>query len=120
MNKNYWKNLLAAALLCALAWLAAPAATAAFETKGEDKTGQNCERIDSPGSSTFGKCENVCAGKEVTRDALNNRWVCKARLRPSDTVRPPKGGGTVFEKAPVPAPKNPRPGGGKTRKPQGA
>ena len=56
-----------------------PPNVAAFErVTGQDKAGKNCERIDTPGSSTFGKCENVCKDKEVTRDAPNNRWVCKA------------------------------------------
>lgn len=51
----------------------------AFEKKlGQDVAGKNCERIDTPESSTFGKCENVCKDKEVTRDAVNDRWVCKA------------------------------------------
>jgi hypothetical protein len=56
-----------------------PQSATAFErVVGQDKTGKNCERIDTPGSSTFGKCESVCKDKEITRDALNNRWVCKA------------------------------------------
>ncbi|MCI0389198.1 MAG: hypothetical protein MOB07_10615 [Acidobacteria bacterium] len=56
-----------------------PASALAFEKKvGQDVAGKNCERIDTPESSTFGKCENVCKDKEVTRDAPNNRWVCKA------------------------------------------
>ena len=102
MKQNYRKKLLTivgVALCCAATWLGATAASAAFTTKGEDKTGQNCELIGSSGSSTFGKCESVCAGKEVTRDAINNRWVCKARIRPSDTVRPPKSGGVYHEPA---------------------
>ena len=56
-----------------------PAAVLAFEKKqGQDVSGKNCERKDTSESSTFGKCENVCKDKEVTRDAENNRWVCKA------------------------------------------
>ena len=119
MQQNYKKKLLAivvGALFCAATWLDAPATSAAFTTKGEDKSGQNCERIDSPGSSTFGKCENVCSGKEVTRDAINNRWVCRARMRPSDTVRPPKSGG-VFNTSPNPT-ATPVRSGGKTGKVQ--
>jgi hypothetical protein len=113
MKQNHWKTLLSSAgvaLICAAAWLGAPATSAAFTTKGEDKSGQNCELIGSSGSSTFGKCENVCSGKEVTRDAINNRWVCRARMRPSDTVRPPKSGG-VFNQAPRPTATPVRPGG---------
>jgi hypothetical protein len=54
-------------------------AAMAFEKKtGQDVRGKECERIDTAESSTFGKCENVCKDKEVTRDAPNNRWVCKA------------------------------------------
>jgi len=46
--------------------------------KGQDKKGQKCERQEKNGS-TFGNCESptICKDKEVTRDALNNRWVCK-------------------------------------------
>ena len=46
--------------------------------KGEDKKGQRCERQEKNGGSTFGRCENVCKGKFVKRDAENNRWVCAA------------------------------------------
>ncbi len=54
-------------------------AAMAFEKKtGQDVKGKECERVDTSESSTFGKCENVCKDKEVTRDAPNNRWVCKA------------------------------------------
>jgi hypothetical protein len=56
-----------------------PAAVLAFDKKlGQDVSGKNCERKDTSESSTFGKCENVCKDKEVTRDAANNRWVCNA------------------------------------------
>jgi len=56
-----------------------PISALAFEKiLGQAVAGKNCERIDTPESSTFGKCENVCKDKEVTRDAENNRWVCKA------------------------------------------
>src|SRR5689334_17878589 len=70
-----------AILLCTATLLSpsAPLAAFAFEkVQGQDKTGKNCERVDTAGSSTFGKCESVCKGKDVTRDAPNNRWVCKA------------------------------------------
>jgi hypothetical protein len=70
-----------AILLCTAALLSpsAPLTAFAFEqVQGQDKTGKNCERVDTAGSSTFGKCESVCKGKDVTRDAPNNRWVCKA------------------------------------------
>ncbi len=70
-----------AGLLCASALISSqsPAGVLAFEKKlGQDVAGKNCERIDTAESSTFGKCENVCKDKEVTRDAPNNRWVCKA------------------------------------------
>ena len=96
-----------AALLCAAALISSQSQTAvlAFEKiQGQDKTGKNCERIDTAESSTFGKCENVCKDKEVTRDAENNRWVCKA----SKTVvsRPPVGrvpvGGKFEEVSPTP------------------
>ena len=73
--------LLAAALLGAATLFSSPAPSAAWafeRVQGQDKAGKNCERIDTPGSSTFGKCENVCKDKEITRDAPNNRWVCKA------------------------------------------
>jgi len=71
-----------------------PMSALAFEKKlGQDVAGKNCERIDTPESSTFGKCENVCKDKEVTRDAANNRWVCKASKA---LVRRPR-----FENAPV-------------------
>ena len=68
----------AALLFCAATSLTTTQQTAAFESvKGEDKTGKKCERKDTPGSSTFGNCETICKGKDVVRDALNNRWVCK-------------------------------------------
>src|SRR5262245_33338310 len=73
--------IIGAVLLSAAALISpqSPASALAFEKKqGQDVAGKNCERIDTPGSSTFGKCENVCKDKEVTRDAPNNRWVCKA------------------------------------------
>ena len=72
---------LSSGLLCAVTLISSQSSLSVFafeKVQGQDKTGKNCERIDSPGSSTFGKCENVCKDKEVTRDAPNNRWVCKA------------------------------------------
>jgi hypothetical protein len=68
-------------LLSAAALISAPShiTALAFEKiQGQDKTGKNCERKDTAESSTFGRCENVCKDKEVTRDAENNRWVCSA------------------------------------------
>lgn len=53
---------------------------AQVQVQGQDKIGKKCERKEMNGTSTFGNCENVCDGKDVTRDALNNRWVCKASL----------------------------------------
>ena len=117
MKQKHWKTLLTitgAALLCAATWLAAPTGFAAFTTQGQDHAGKNCERVDSPGSSTFGKCEDVCNGKEVTRDATNNRWVCQGRRVGSpNTTRPPKGNGGVLGQTPNPSPKTPPTGGGK-------
>jgi len=118
MKKNNRKKLLAiagAALIGAAAWMTVPSQISAFEkVTGQDKAGKNCERIDSPGSSTFGKCESVCKDKEVTRDAPNNRWVCKAaRVQARDDVRAPQNGGKVLEKTPNKSPKSPRPGTGK-------
>ena len=77
-----------------LIWSHSPAAVLAFEKKlGQDVSGKNCERKDTSESSTFGKCENVCKDKEVTRDAENNRWVCNASKA---VVRRPLG-----ERAPI-------------------
>ncbi len=84
MNNKRIKILLAlttAVLLIAATLLTSPlpqTASAFEKVQGQDKTGKNCERQDTAGSSTFGKCESVCKGKDVVRDALNNRWVCKA------------------------------------------
>ena len=77
-----------------LIWSHSPAAVLAFDKKlGQDVSGKNCERKDTSESSTFGKCENVCKDKEVTRDAENNRWVCSASKA---VVRRPLG-----ERAPI-------------------
>ncbi|MBI1764616.1 MAG: hypothetical protein HYR56_24600 [Acidobacteria bacterium] len=98
-----------------------PSVTAFERVQGQDKAGKNCERIDSPGSSTFGKCENVCKDKEVTRDAPNNRWVCKA----AKTVGAQTGAnhvplnGQVLDagsKAPAKAPRTEGVKAGKTKK----
>jgi hypothetical protein len=84
MKTTNFKTLFAAAgavLLLAAALISSqsPASALAFDKKqGQDVAGKNCERVDTAESSTFGKCENVCKDKEVTRDAENNRWVCKA------------------------------------------
>jgi hypothetical protein len=100
MKTTNFKTMFAAAgavLLSAAALISfqSPASALAFDKKkqGQDVTGKNCERVDTPGSSTFGKCENVCKDKEVTRDAENNRWVCKASKA---AVSRPRG-----ERAPV-------------------
>ncbi len=55
-----------------------PSNVLAKPVQGQEKTGKNCERKDTSTSSTFGKCESVCKDKDLTRDAPNNRWVCKA------------------------------------------
>src|SRR5215475_13686680 len=80
-NFNTLRAVIGAGLLSAATIInsQSPMSALAFEKKlGQDVAGKNCERIDTPESSTFGKCENVCKDKEVTRDAENNRWVCKA------------------------------------------
>jgi hypothetical protein len=46
--------------------------------KGQDVGDSNCERIDGPESSTFGKCKSVCKDKDVTWDAVGRRYVCSA------------------------------------------
>jgi hypothetical protein len=56
------------------------------QVQGQDKAGKNCERKETGGGSTFGKCETICNGKDLTRDALNDRWVCSASLV---VTRPP-------------------------------
>jgi hypothetical protein len=81
MNCKTLCAVISASLLSAGALISSqsPTSVLAFDKKlGQDVAGKNCERIDTPESSTFGKCENVCKDKEVTRDAPNNRWVCKA------------------------------------------
>lgn len=78
-----------AGLLCAAALISLqPTAVLAAPVQGQDKTGKNCERKDTPESSTFGKCENVCKDKDVTRDAENNRWVCNANAKAPGSQAP--------------------------------
>ena len=75
------RAVLSACLLSAVTLISSHSQNSAmgFDKKlGQDVAGKNCERIDTSESSTFGKCENVCKDKEVTRDAPNNRWVCNA------------------------------------------
>ena len=64
-------------ILCAVFLIASPSNAEPIKV-GQDKEGKNCERTDTKESSTFGKCEKVCKDKPLTRDALNDRWVCKA------------------------------------------
>lgn len=100
----------------ALLVLPLPQNAAAFErVQGQDKAGKNCERKDTSGSSTFGRCENVCKDKEVTRDAPNNRWVCQAYKSTvkSQAQQAPSNGG-VLEAGPKPKP--PRTEGAKAGK----
>jgi hypothetical protein len=87
MKATYFKTLLSVAsvaLLCATTMISSqsPASALAFETKkptkGQDVGDKNCERVDTPESSTFGKCKSVCKDKDVTWDAVNRRYVCKA------------------------------------------
>jgi len=96
-----------------------PASALVFEKKmGQDVAGKNCERIDTPGSSTFGKCENVCKDKEVTRDAPNNRWVCNAAKTVGTRPRVDKVviGGKLEVSGANPSPKQQAPTGSKTAK----
>jgi hypothetical protein len=96
-----------------------PASVMAFEKKqGQDVAGKNCERIDTPESSTFGKCENVCKDKEVTRDAANNRWVCNAAKTVGGRPRVDKVpiGGKLEISGANPSPKQQAPTGSKTAK----
>jgi hypothetical protein len=122
MKTNHSKLFIAsAALLCAAIMLAtlAPRAAFAFEkVQGQDKAGKNCERIDTPGSSTFGKCENVCKDKEVTRDAPNNRWVCKSAKTVKTTPLHDRvtGGVKVLDAGSNPKPKQPATAGAKAGK----
>ncbi len=127
MKVTYCKTLCAivsAGLLGAAALISSqsPSAVLAFEKKlGQDVAGKNCERVDTPESSTFGKCENVCKDKEVTRDAENNRWVCKASKTVGSRPRPEKFpvGDKAQDPAPNPTPKRQPPTGplaGKAKK----
>lgn len=124
MNTKRIKILLAltnAALLIAVTLLTSPLpqTASAFErVQGQDKTGKNCERVDTPESSTFGKCESVCKDKEVTRDALNNRWVCKAAktVKTIPLGQAATGGVKVLDAGTNPKPKLPTTAGTKTGK----
>ena len=69
--------------------LAASPAPAFARNQTDLPDGSQCERVETNGSSTFGRCETVCRGKEVTRDAANNRWVCRATaVRTLQVARP--------------------------------
>lgn len=87
MKAKYFRTFSAvacAALLCATTLISSQSLTSAlaFETKkptkGQDVGDSNCERIDGPESSTFGRCKNVCKDKDVTWDAVGRRYVCNA------------------------------------------
>ncbi|MEW6211964.1 MAG: hypothetical protein AB1631_26650 [Acidobacteriota bacterium] len=87
MKAKYFRTFFAvvcAAMLCAATLISSQSATSAlaFETKkpikGQDVGDENCERIDSEESSTFGKCKSVCKDKDVTWDAVGKRYVCSA------------------------------------------
>lgn len=109
MKASYYKTLcavLSAVLLYAATLISSQSSSSAFALEkvvGQDKAGKNCERIDTPESSTFGKCENVCKDKDVTRDAENNRWVCKASK--AIVTRPRGDKAPVVDKAQDPTPK---------------
>jgi hypothetical protein len=114
-------TLAAALLFCAATFLTTTQQTAAFESvKGEDKTGKKCERKDTPGSSTFGNCETICKGKDVVRDALNNRWVCKVYAvggAQTGTTLTPLNGQVLDSSTPKPKPpKAAAPKAGKAKK----
>jgi hypothetical protein len=69
MNFKTLCAVFAAGLLSAATFISSqsPTSALAFDNKqGQDVAGKDCERIDTPKSSTFGKCENVCKDKEVT------------------------------------------------------
>ena len=101
MKAPNFKTLFACAitgLLFAAALIPLQLNTAAFafdqKKQGQDHAGKNCERIDTPQSSTFGKCESVCKDKEIVKkDVENNRYVCKAARA--------VGNRTPVERAPV-------------------
>ncbi len=84
MKATYFKNLLVvagAALLCATTLISSQSITSAETkkpTKGQDVGDENCERIDTAESSTFGKCKSVCKDKDVSWDAVGRRYVCNA------------------------------------------
>jgi hypothetical protein len=85
MRTNYFRTLLtvaSAAVLCAATFISSQSPSALAETKkptkGQDVADKDCERIDGPESSTFGKCGSVCKDKDVTWDAVGRRYVCNA------------------------------------------
>lgn len=119
MKANYFRTLFAfacAALLCAATLISSqsPTSALAFETKkptkGQDVGDKNCERIDGPESSTFGKCKSVCKDKDVTWDAVGRRYVCKATAsaggRPG-AIRVPIGNAVLESRTKLP-PKRPQ------------
>lgn len=85
MKNTYFTAVLAvvSGLLLGTAILLSSPSTVSAEAKkpvqGQDVGDKNCERIDGPESSTFGKCKSVCADKDVTWDAVGRRYVCKAK-----------------------------------------
>lgn len=114
MKADHFRTLLfvaCAGLLCATTFSHVPTALADQKKAvvGQDHTGKNCERIDGPESSTFGKCESVCKDKEITgKDAGNNRYVCKASKVVSRGERVPLADLTLAPAAdPTPKPKLP-------------
>ena len=101
MKTNYFRTLLTVvttALLCAMTFISALAFETKKRTKGQDVGDSNCERIDTPESSTFGKCKSVCKDKDVTWDAVGRRYVCSASRtvsgHPFGTI---KTGGTLVQ-----------------------
>ena len=45
--------------------------------QGQNKKDERCE-LKGKNGSTYGKCQIVCKDKNVTKDRVNNRWVCAA------------------------------------------
>src|SRR5438046_2660796 len=93
-------NLKASFALAAVACVLGVAALAKNQT--ELSSTAMCERKETNGTSTFGKCDSICKGQEVTRDAANNRWVCSAAKSSGGSTRP--GRVTPPDKAPEAAP----------------
>lgn len=77
MNTLISKTWLIASISIGMLGLGASLSYTAPEKKGQDVAGRNCERIDSPESSTFGKCESVC--KDLVVVPGMNGYVCKAK-----------------------------------------